>query len=148
MEVVCTRKGTEGSNPSLSVKLMNVILSVKPKYIAQILSGSKKYEYRKTIWKTTVNKVYIYSCAPEKKIVGYFPYTSYYSGELEQIWMKTKTLSGITKAEYDEYFRNKQNAYAIIITDFFVFDMPYDPFINYSKFTPPQSYQYISEDIP
>jgi predicted transcriptional regulator len=127
---------------------VNVIISIKPKYVSQILSGNKRYEYRKLVWKKAVDKVYVYSSAPEKKIVGYFPFIGYHSDGLRQIWRKTKIFSGTTKAEYEEYFKNKQNAYAIIITKFFMFNIPYDPFINDHSFTPPQSFRYIEGDIP
>jgi len=30
---------------------MNVLLSMKPRYVEKVLSGEKKYEFRKRIWK-------------------------------------------------------------------------------------------------
>ncbi|HET6989695.1 MAG TPA: ASCH domain-containing protein, partial [Bacteroidia bacterium] len=53
---------------------MNVLLSIKPKYAKAIIDGKKKVEFRKLPFKLNVNKVYIYSSAPEQKIIGYFTF--------------------------------------------------------------------------
>ena len=51
----------------------DVILSIKPKYVQSILSGEKQYEFRKAIFKNrTIDRVFIYSSAPVKRIVALF----------------------------------------------------------------------------
>jgi len=51
---------------------MNVLLSIKPKYVDLILNGEKKYEFRRKIFRNETNKVYVYCTSPVKKIVAYF----------------------------------------------------------------------------
>ncbi len=52
---------------------MNVLLSIKPKYVNEIINGNKRYEFRKVIFRNrNVTTVYIYSSSPEKQIVGSF----------------------------------------------------------------------------
>lgn len=51
---------------------MNVLLSIKPKYIEKIIKGNKRYEFRKSIFKKSVDEVWIYATSPTKKIVGTF----------------------------------------------------------------------------
>ena len=51
---------------------MDVILSIKPRYVKEIEKGNKKYEFRKSIFKKKVKWVYIYSTSPVKKITGRF----------------------------------------------------------------------------
>ena len=51
---------------------MNLIISIKPQFVAKILSGEKKYEFRRRIYKHEVDKIYIYQTLPEQGIVGYF----------------------------------------------------------------------------
>ena len=51
---------------------MNVILSIKPEYVAEIKAGRKCFEFRKTIFKEKVEKVYIYASSPVSKVVGEF----------------------------------------------------------------------------
>ena len=52
----------------------NVILSIKPKYAQAIISGTKKVEFRKKIFKRPVDKVYISSSSPSKKLIGFFTF--------------------------------------------------------------------------
>ena len=76
---------------------MNVILSIKPEFVEKILSGVKKYEYRKTAFKRPVSRVYIYSSSPVKRIVAEFMLETVLSDSPIKIWEKTKDFSGIEK---------------------------------------------------
>lgn len=125
----------------------NVILSIKPKYVEQIINRSKKYEYRKRIFKQSVNKVYIYESSPTKRIRGYFYYTGTLEGTPEEIWNRTKLYSGINKKAYDKYFSNKLFAYAIKIEEIYIFDEAINPKNILKNFIAPQSYMYLERDI-
>jgi type I restriction enzyme S subunit len=70
---------------------MNVLLSIKPKYVELIKAGFKKYEFRRKISKKfDGSKVYIYSTSPIKKIIGVFDVKNYVdppqSGMLVEFW--------------------------------------------------------------
>ncbi|HBG5344132.1 TPA: hypothetical protein KQG29_001496 [Clostridioides difficile] len=126
---------------------LNLIISIKPKYVEEILNKKKRFEYRKTIFKEDVNKIYVYSTSPYKKIVGYFKYTKYLKDNPEYIWNKTKEFSGISKDEYDEYFNNRDIAYAIEINEFIKFDVDINPKEYIDNFIAPQSYKYINKNV-
>jgi len=79
-----------------NINYVNIIISVKPKYAAAILSGRKKYEYRKSIFKRSVNKIYVYTSSPQRKFVGYFFYDGFIRGTPEYIWEHTSAVSGIS----------------------------------------------------
>lgn len=51
---------------------MNVILSIKPEYVSEIIAGRKRFEFRKAVFAKSVEKVYIYASAPISKVVGEF----------------------------------------------------------------------------
>ena len=51
---------------------MNLIISIKPKFVQKILAGEKKYEFRRRIYRQKVDKIYIYQTLPEQGIVAYF----------------------------------------------------------------------------
>lgn len=51
---------------------MNIILSIHPEYVEKILAGEKTVELRRLLPRQNVEKIYIYSTSPVKKIVGYF----------------------------------------------------------------------------
>lgn len=125
----------------------NVLISIKPKYVEEILSGKKKYEYRKRIFKEDIEKVYIYSSSPQKRIVGYFKFSGFLVSSPKDIWNKTSNFSGINKADFDNYFYGKKVAYAIKINNVHIFKNEINPKEYFSKFYPPQSYMYLEGDI-
>jgi len=50
---------------------MRVLLSIKPKFADRIMAGSKKFEFRKVIFRQpAIDEIVIYSSSPVKKIVG------------------------------------------------------------------------------
>lgn len=50
--------------------MKSILLSINPQYVDKIMNGEKEYEYRKIKCKTKVDKMYIYSTIPIKKVVG------------------------------------------------------------------------------
>lgn len=124
-----------------------MLISIKPKYVKEIISGKKKYEYRKSIFQKSVEKVYIYSTNPKQQIVGYFKYKGYLEGTPEQVWEITKKFSGIDVKSYNKYFGKSSCAYAIKIEQVYLFKTPIDPKTKFEKFIPPQSYKYLKGDI-
>lgn len=79
------------------VFMKNVLISIKPKYVNEILSGEKKFEFRKKIFKQEVENIYIYSTSPKKKIVAKFKYNGFLEGTPLEIWEKTLKNSGISE---------------------------------------------------
>ena len=49
--------------------MRKILISIKPKYVQDILLGKKLYEYRKRL-PSDVDAAIIYATAPVKKIVG------------------------------------------------------------------------------
>jgi len=126
---------------------MNIIISVKPKYIAAILADKKKYEYRKSIFKKPVNKIYIYASSPKKKIVGYFFYDGFIQGTPDYVWKQTSAVSGISESEFFDYYKNKDEAFALRINCFYPFAVFLDSSVVSANFCAPQSYMYFEKDI-
>jgi len=125
--------------------LTNVLLSVKPQYAHKILEGSKKFEFRKTPIRRLVDKVYIYSSSPEKKIIGYFHIKRIHSQKPAVLWDMCKDAGGIEKNDFFDYYSGKEVGHAIEISDVGTID-PFSPKAKNKHFIPPQSYRYI-EDI-
>lgn len=95
---------------------MKVLLSIKPEYAEKILLGQKKYEFRRTLFKsTTVTKVIIYATNPIQKVIGEFEIEQVLSLKLGELWKKTMHASGIEKEFYDRYFSGKKIGHAIMI---------------------------------
>ncbi|MBP7902159.1 MAG: hypothetical protein KA015_05030 [Spirochaetes bacterium] len=127
---------------------MDVLISIKPKYVDKIINGSKKIEYRKILFKaSSVNKIYVYSSFPVKKIIGYFKYDGFICNSPELLWSLTESISGISKEFFFNYFKNKSKAYGLFVNNFYQFIEPIDPYIVDNNFKPPQSFMYIEEDF-
>lgn len=124
---------------------MNVILSIKPQYVQEIISGRKKFEFRKKIFKRPVEKVYVYSSAPICKVVGEFLLGSIISGSPSSVWRKTHDKSGISKNIFERYFEDRAEAFALEIKDFKEYCRPIEGISVIPNFTPPQSYRYVGE---
>ena len=75
---------------------MYVLMSIKPKYVEKILSGEKKYEYRKTLLKKDVESILVYSTSPVKKVVCEIKLLEVVKGTLEYVYSKTNKEGGIT----------------------------------------------------
>lgn len=126
---------------------MNAIISIKPIYVERIKNRTKKFEYRKKGILKAVDKVYIYSTSPVKKIIGYFEYSDCLSGDVNLIWAQTCSDAGISEVDYIEYFKNHKVAYAFKLDKLVLFEDAIDPYKVLTRFHPPQSFCYIEENI-
>jgi predicted transcriptional regulator len=124
---------------------MNVILSIKPQYANAIITGEKKVEFRKLTFKREVKKVYIYSSAPEQRIIGYFLIEDIISDSPKGLWKKFKKVGVINEGDFFEYFSNKEIGYSIRIKSVKKFRNQLDPKQIFVDFVPPQSYMYCGE---
>lgn len=128
---------------SAKPKVNKILLSIKPKFIEEIKKGNKKFEYRKTIFKNKdIDTVIIYASSPISKAVGEFKIKNILIDTPKNIWNQTKDNSGISKDFFNEYFEDKNYAYAIEITETVFYDIPKDIFEKY-KLKAPQSFCYI-----
>ena len=125
---------------------MKILLSIKPKYVEKILSGKKCYEFRKAIFKNkNIKTIIIYSTSPVKKIVGEVEIEDILKDSPEKIWLKTREKSGIDKKFFNEYFKEKEIAYAIKIKN----PKKYDRGVTLSEYDKnikqaPQSFLYVN----
>jgi|SRR5690625_304153 len=125
---------------------MKVLLSIKPDFVKEIISGNKKYEYRKSIFRRSdISSIVVYATKPYGKVVGEFEIENILVDAPENIWLKTKNYSGITESFFNSYFEGRQKGYAIQIKDFKRYKNP----ISLQDFdkrlkVPPQSFCYTS----
>lgn len=125
---------------------MKVLLSIKPQFVKEIFNGSKKFEYRKAIFKNKdIKTVVVYATMPVGKIIGEFEIDKILMEHPSEIWQKTKKYSGVTEEFYDEYFNGREKAYAIKIKSLNEYDEPICPYANNDNFTAPQSFKYLQE---
>ena len=125
---------------------MEILLSINPKYVKQILDGLKRVEFRKQSFKFKKNsRVFIYSSSPEKMLVGYFTVKDVQKKPIQDLWEEYSHVGGIDEEDFFKYFKNKMFGFAIEIDELKRFSEPVDPYNLFKSFTPPQSYQYLRE---
>lgn len=123
---------------------MKVLLSIKPEFAEKILDGTKRFEFRKGIFKNQeISIVVIYATMPLGKVVGQFQIESILSGEPESLWKQTKKYAGISKQFFDSYYSGRDKAYAIKIGEVERYQEPIPISDLGCNIKPPQSYLYL-----
>ena len=124
--------------------MCKLLMSINPEYVDKILSGSKKYEYRKIKAKRNdIDKIIIYSTYPIMKVVAEVDIEEILEDTPENIWKQTKNESGVSKQFYDKYYNNKEIAVAYKLGKIKKYKKPKmltDIGINYI----PQSFAYLN----
>lgn len=121
---------------------MKVLLSIKPVFANKIFEGTKRFEFRKSIFKKQVSTVVVYASAPLQQIIGEFEIEQILYLDLETLWSITHSDSGISKSFFYEYFEDKERGYAIQIKNTKLYEVPKNLKETYNMF-PPQSFAYI-----
>jgi predicted transcriptional regulator len=124
---------------------MKVLLSIKPEFAEKIFEGTKKYEFRRSVFKNkNVKTVLVYASSPVQRVIGEFEIDSILNDELKQLWNITKDFSGITENFFFEYFQNKEKGYAIKIKKTRKYNKSLSLKDDFNA-NPPQSFMYIEE---
>lgn len=128
------------------MKSDTIIISIHPVFVDKILSGEKKYEFRKR-FPEQVRYMLVYATSPIKKINALIEIDSVIKDRPEVVWNKTRKKAGVSKRFFDSYFHNKTIAYAVKFKKVYKLDNPL--YLTDLKGTnaAPQSYIYLKEPI-
>lgn len=122
---------------------MKVLLSIKPEFAEKIFNGTKKYEFRKSIFKNkNVDTVVVYASSPLQYVIGEFKIETILSDNVDRIWEQTHESSGISEDFYRMYFAHKTNAFAIKIGRVIKYKR-HKRLSEYNVAFAPQSYVYL-----
>jgi predicted transcriptional regulator len=122
-----------------------VLLSVKPRFAHQILSGSKQVEFRRVWPRTAVGIVLLYASAPTQRLVGTVHVKRSVETGPDELWdLAMQYGGGVTKDELLMYVGERKTAFAIIIDSVEVPLASIDPIAIFPGFRPPMSYRYLS----
>ena len=122
---------------------MKVILSIKPEFASKIFDGSKKYEFRRRLYKNTeVKIVIVYASAPISKVIGEFEIEQVLHNDISSLWDQTQLHSGISEDYYQQYFEGRESGYAIQVKSTKRYAVPLGIKEKYGVH-PPQSFAYV-----
>lgn len=124
---------------------MKVVLSIKPEYAYKIFDGSKRFEFRRSIFKNkNVKSVIVYASAPVQKVIGEFEIENILDDDLKTLWGRTKEFSGISEEYFYEYFSNKDRGFAIQVKSKKKYRKAKCLKSDFNL-SPPQSFAYLKE---
>lgn len=124
---------------------MKILMSIKPQFIEKIRRGEKKFEFRRVLPKhQEVDTIIVCASKPAGKVVGEMIVGDFLTYPTEELWEWTKEKSGLTREEFFDYFRGKENAHAIEIKSYRAYEQPISLDVLLPDKTPPQSYCYLN----
>jgi predicted transcriptional regulator len=124
--------------------MCQILLSIKPEYNKKIMCGDKKFEFRRRIPTRRVDKILIYSTAPEMKVIGEVDVCETVELTIVELWNKTKNNAGISEKDFFKYFETKEKGYAYVLGNVEVYTTPI-PLIEMGIKFPAQSFIYMDD---
>ncbi len=122
-----------------------VLLSIKPEFAEAILSGLKRFEFRRSIFRhESAKRVFLYASNPTMQVVGEFTVRSILTGKPDVLWRRTRHAAGIQKSYYDAYFHGRDLAHAIEVGPTRRYRTPLQLMEHFLLKRPPQSFQYVA----
>lgn len=123
------------------------LISIHPKYVAKILNGTKKVEFRRVWTSKEVSHLVIYSTAPEMKITATVEIQSVLSGTKTTLWETAKNYGGgLTREELRTYFNGASKGYALVFNKVKILKKPIKLSEIFPEIRPPQSYLYLTHE--
>jgi predicted transcriptional regulator len=127
---------------------MKVLLSIKPEFAEKIFDGSKRFEFRKSIFQNRdVRTVVVYVTRPIGRILGEFDVAEIVCADPSALWERTKHHSGISKEFFDAYFNGRSRSFALAVGAVRRYPIALNPDDVIENFTPPQSFMYVDDSL-
>ena len=124
---------------------MKILLSIKPEYAEKILSGAKRFEFRKVLFKNpAVKTVVIYATMPVGKVVGEFDIDEVLSARPKKLWSLTEEFAGIPHGYFKEYFEGRDIGHAIKVNNVRRYTKPLNLLQVLPSGIAPQSFCYLT----
>lgn len=124
-----------------------ILISIHPVYVEKIISGAKRFEYRRRVPVNTFRQMAVYATSPVMRVVAIVNVKSVVTDSPERLWRTTRKSAGISKEHYHQYFEGRKEAHAIEIGNVEVLRDPKSLKCISACFTAPQSYRFIDESI-
>src|SRR5690554_1290732 len=125
----------------------DIILSIKPRYVDAILSGTKTFEYRRVRPNIKAgDHIIIYASSPISSIVGSFSITQMLTASPQELWRKSHGQAGLSKKDFEAYFEGVMEGVALEVDSYSRLENPLSLAMLreiYDGFHPPQSFRYV-----
>ena len=96
----------------------DILISLRPAYTQAILEGRKTVELRRRkIHAAVGTRVWLYSKTPTARIEGIARIKLVHEGGLADIWSAYSNKVGVSKGEFEDYFKGCWKGYAIVLVE-------------------------------
>src|ERR1039457_1232335 len=95
----------------------DILISLAPAYTKAILEGTKTVELRRRRVHAKVGtRIWLYSKVPTARVEGTVCIERLQEGDVKALWEEFSKEVGVSKTEFDAYFRGCNKGYAIVLT--------------------------------
>lgn len=119
-----------------------ILMSIHPEFAAKIISGKKRFEFRKVTPKRIVKTIVLYETKPIGLVTAEAEVSGMCYGTPDMVWEHVKNYAGITEEEFRNYYAGCDNVVAYRLGDIHLFDIPLT-LEDYNLKYPPQSFTYL-----
>lgn len=126
-----------------------ILISVKEKYVKEMLSGRKTIELRKSSPKASAGDIIIiYTTQPKKAITAIAIVKEIIRCSPSEMWERYSNKLGIDKVSFDDYYKDHKMAVGIELSE--VVPLSEEILLSAIKlihpgFTPPQTFKYLKK---
>lgn len=97
---------------------LDILISLRPAYTKAILDGKKTVELRRRRVHAAVGTwVWLYSKTPTARIEGIARIKHVHEGGLPDIWSEYSNQVGVSKGEFEDYFKGCRKGCAIVLAE-------------------------------
>ena len=125
---------------------VSILLSIKPRFALAILSGAKRFEFRRRGFAQTPDAVAIYATAPEGKIVGWFTVESVIEATPKDLWQQCGEEGAIEADDFFAYFEGCERGFALEVGEVVQLKDPIAPADLPKSVRPPQSFLHLDDE--
>lgn len=111
-------------------------------YAEAIFDGSKRFEFRRNIFREDIGVVIVYMSSPVMQVVGEFSVEGILTDDIDALWDKTGAHAGIEHGVFMNYFAGRSVGHAIKIGKVKRYKQPRNLQETYGV-RPPQSFLYL-----
>lgn len=123
------------------------LMSIKPEYAQKLLSGTKRVEFRRMAPREHVGRVLVYATQPVGALVGILEITGVERASPDQLWRKYRSVAGIAKGKFFEYFHGVEEGDALVVGRVWALTRLVALGSAGLDSRPPQSFRYVDGDV-
>lgn len=127
--------------------MKKILLSIFKEYADKIISGEKRFEFRKKIPRENISHIVFHTTAPDSQIVCIAEVKQILADTPQNLWKKTAIFSGVKKDFFFSYFKGAKIGYAYELKCVYKMKSCLKLDAPNIALTPPQSFKYISENL-